>query len=472
MASPSRPGDEADAHARLRADRGRRLRLSIVTSLFTKPLALIIPLVTVPLFLRYLGDERYGLYESIGALAAWISLTDAGLGLGLVNRLTECHVHNDEGLARRYVSSFFVAVLGLVAAAAVVLSLVVPLVDWGRVFPATGELARRETPWAVWAAGVMTLLSLAAGYPLAIYTAHQELHRNNLWDAAAKIGLLLAAVAVVFTPFGLVGVIVAASGAAAAVRLANTAHLFAREKPWLRPSLRLFDRRLLRATVTEALGLFFITASSMALFQTDKLIIGVVLEPAAVTDYAVVGRVFMMTYGVYALVIAPLWPAYGEAIRRGDLPWVRWALVRSLAVGCGGLLLTGAVMFFFGNRVLRLWTHGQDVSVSRPLVAGLTATFVLWAWMGCQSIVLNAAGVLRPQMLFIGGHALLNFAAAVVLAKMYGPAGVAWAIFLTGVVTSAWGYPWMIRRYVFRKPPSTSGEPDSPGVALPPLDPQ
>ena len=106
-ASPAAP----DVHAERRAARGRRLRLSIITSLLVKPLALVITAVTVPLFLRYLGEERYGLYESIGALAAWIALTDAGLGLGLINRLTECHVSGDDHLARRYVSSFSVAQL-------------------------------------------------------------------------------------------------------------------------------------------------------------------------------------------------------------------------------------------------------------------------------------------------------------------------------------------------------------------------
>jgi O-antigen/teichoic acid export membrane protein len=443
-------------HAERRAARGRRLKLSIFTSLLTKPLALLVPAVTVPLFLRYLGDERYGLYESIGAMAAWITLTDAGLGLGLVNRLTECHVSDNRELARRYVSSFFVTIFWLVVAAAALLTLVVPLVNWTAVFPASGELARRETPWAVWAAGLMMLLSLAASYPGAIYTAHQEVHRNNLWDAAGKIASLAAAMVAVLTPFGLVGVIVAASGAAVLVRLVNMLYLFGREKPWLRPSPKLFDRTLLRATLAEALGLFVITASAMALFQTDKAIIGVVLGPAAVTDYAVVGRVFLITYGVYSLVIAPLWPAYGEAIRRGDLPWVRWALVRSLFVGCVGLLLTGVALYFFGDRILRLWTRGPEVQVSKGLVIGLTATFVLWAWMGCQSIVLNAAGVLRPQMLFIGGHAVLNFVVAVVLARSYGPAGVAWAIFLTGLVTSAWGYPWMIRKYVFHNPTTSA----------------
>jgi O-antigen/teichoic acid export membrane protein len=459
------------SHAERRAARGRRLKLSILTSLLTKPLAVVIPAVTVPLFLRYLGDERYGLYESIGALAAWIALTDAGLGLGLVNRLTDCHVTGDAPLARRYVSSFFVAILTLVALAAIVLTIAVPLIDWSAVFPRSGELARRQTPWAVWAAGMLVLLGLAASYPAAIYTAHQELHRYNLWDGAGKVATLLAGIAVVFTPFGLVGVMVAATGAAVAVRLLNTAYLFAREKPWLRPDPRLFDPTLLKATLTEAFGLFVISAAAMTLFQTDKLIIGVVLGPAEVTDYAVVGRVFMTTFGLWALLIAPLWPAYGEAVRRGDLHWVRWALVRSLLVGCGGILFTGLVMYFFGEQVVRIWTRGQPVNISRPLVVALTATFMLWTWVGFQSIALNAAGVLRPQMLVIGAHAALNLAIAVPAARWYGPVGVAWANFLTGLATTAWGHPWLIRRYILSAPPRTDAPTSTLAPAAPPQPP-
>lgn len=440
--------DAGESHANRRAARGRRLKLSILTSLLVKPLSFVVPVVTVPLFLRYLGAERYGLYESIGALAAWLTLTDAGLGMGLVNRLTDCNVTGDRALARRYVSSLAVALLALVAAAAVALTVAVPLIDWVAVFPTEGLVARRETPWAVWAAGAVVLLGLAAGLPVAIYTAHQELYRNNLWDGAAKAASLLAGVAVVFTPFGLVGVVIAASGAHVLVRLANTLYLFSHEKPWLRPDPRLFDRTLLRSVLAEALGLFVITASAMALFQSDKLIIGVVLEPAEVTGYALVGRIFLISFGVYSLLIAPLWPAYGEAIRRGDVHWVYRALGFSLLAGCGGVLLTGIAMYFFGDSIVSLWTRGSVTAAPRPLVLGMTASFALWAWMACQSVALNAAGVLRPQVLFIGSHALLNLAGAVVMARVWGAAGVAWSIFLTGLLTSAWGYPLLVFRHL------------------------
>ncbi len=55
-----------------RAGREGRLRWAIITSLCVRPLAVLIPLIVVPVFISYLGTERYGLYESIGAMAAWV----------------------------------------------------------------------------------------------------------------------------------------------------------------------------------------------------------------------------------------------------------------------------------------------------------------------------------------------------------------------------------------------------------------
>jgi Na+-driven multidrug efflux pump len=77
--------------------------------------------------------------------------------------------------------------------------------------------------------------------------------------------------------------------------------------------------------------------------------------------------------------------------------------------------------------------------------------FALRAWVDCRSIIVNSAGVLVPQLAFYGGHAVLNVIVAFLLAKRFGIEGVAWATVLTALVTSTWGYPWMIRKYIFGK---------------------
>src|SRR5205085_1798405 len=86
------------------AERNRRIRRSVFTAILTRPLAVVISFVSVPLFLKYLGAERYGLYEAIIALSMWLALSNAGLTVGLVNKLTDCKVSGDRLLARQYIS--------------------------------------------------------------------------------------------------------------------------------------------------------------------------------------------------------------------------------------------------------------------------------------------------------------------------------------------------------------------------------
>src|SRR5262249_40098559 len=83
---------EAEARANQQAQRGERLsriKKAVVSSIIIRPLALIIPLVTVALFPKYLGEERYGLYQLVGALVMWLGMTNLGLTMGLINKLID-----------------------------------------------------------------------------------------------------------------------------------------------------------------------------------------------------------------------------------------------------------------------------------------------------------------------------------------------------------------------------------------------
>src|SRR5437867_10366397 len=95
--------------SQLVSERNQRLRWAFFSSLLTKPLAIVIPILIVPVFLKYLGTEGYGLFETIVSLTGWLALSNLGLAMGLMNTLTGCYVSHDRSFARRHVSTFFFA---------------------------------------------------------------------------------------------------------------------------------------------------------------------------------------------------------------------------------------------------------------------------------------------------------------------------------------------------------------------------
>jgi O-antigen/teichoic acid export membrane protein len=442
-----------NADATHRALRKKRLKQSLFSSVITRPISFLLPLITIPLFLKYLGGkERYGLYESIGALAMYIGLTNAGLTLGLINHLTECHVSGDQAKARRYTSSLTPALIATMLIGLVVLSVITPLIPWTSVFEVQSERAAREIPWAFWLAGFLTLVGFVSGIPSAIYTGYQETHLNNIWDGVAKLASLLACFVIIqFPSLGIVGVILAITGVQAFVRLINLADIFLREKPQLSPQLKLFDWQLLKRMLGDGVLLFVLQMSSVLLFQSDKLVISIGLTPDDVAPYAILGRVFLAGYGVYMMLLNPLWPASGEAVRRGDVAWVRKSLRLSMLFGMGIMACLGVALLVFTEPVLRRFPEAQGMHVSKSLILAVTATFILRAFVDCRSIILNSVSILKPQIVFYTGHAVLNLIIAILLVRPFGVEGVAWSTPITALITSVWGYAWMINRYIFRK---------------------
>jgi O-antigen/teichoic acid export membrane protein len=436
----------------LRRRREQRIRQSVGASLVFKPLAVIVPLVTLPLFLAYLGPARYGLYESAGAIAIWLAMTNVGMGVGLINRLTECEVHGDRELAGRYVSTLAWTLCGIAAVVVAAATLLVPLLPWAVWLRITDVEAASEAPDAIRIACIFTALSVVAGLAGSIYTGYQESHRNIVWDGVTKVATLVAAFLVVLVPsWGAAGVLMATAGVPAVIRLGNLAWLLGVEKPWLRPSFSGFDRGLLGRLLGEGILMFLLQAACVLLFQSDKLVIATDRGMEEVAAYSVVGRIFLMGYGLYMMYLTPLWPAAGEAIRRGDIGWVT-RRIRSAAV-FGVMMMTGLglcllVGLGWGEALLRRLTQGADVPITAGLVIATTAMFACRAWVDAYSTALSAAGILRPQLSFYVVHAVLNLALSLALVGRFGAEGVAWCTAATAVVTSVWGYPLLFRRRI------------------------
>ncbi len=437
-----RAAADPDAHGR---ERSRRLRLSVLSGVLLKPLALLTPLVTTPLFLKYLGDEGYGLFQTVLGLSVLLSLSNAGLQLGLMNRLIDCHVSGDRVAARRYISSLTITLAVILTVAAVLWTIATYVVDWASFFKVSDPQIAAATPWIVWITGIATLAGLLFGLPITIYFAYQETVRVYLWDGIARIATLLASIGVVYTHFGLIGVAVATAVTPVAVGGVNNLVLFA-QRPWLRPRLMDFDRSIVRGTLGDGFYMFLLQMAVIALFQCDKLIIGSNISAKAVTPYALLGQVFVMAYGAFMVLLSPLWPAHGEAYRRGDIPWIRRKVNFSLAVAFTLIVGCSVVLLGFGDTLFRLWTHGKVTHVPRTLILAMTALFLLRAWVDCRAVVLNPANILLPQVRFFLAHMGLNLILALALVKPFGVAGVAWATPIAALFTTAWGYPWLLNR--------------------------
>jgi O-antigen/teichoic acid export membrane protein len=447
----SAAGASTPAHAvhAARTERNRRIKSTIISAVFLKPLTQISALIVPYLLIHNLGGPRYGVFEATIAAAAMLTFTNAGLTLGLLNRLIDCHVSDDRQLARRYISSLMVTLAGVAAVALIAWAICSWAIPWARVLKVTSAVDHHDITHAVFIAGAATLLGMVFNLPTVVYSAYQELTVANFWDAASKILVLVATFAVAHTYWGLFGAALATCCVPTATSLANMCWIFIK-RPWLRPTIALFDRRLVWSTLSDGLLLSLLQLSVALLFQADKFVIGAVVGAAAVPPYAFVGRFFLAAYGVCNLLMAPLWPAYGEALRRGDSSWAIKAMRVSQLFTGAITILAAVVMLCWGNSILKFWSRGEVTFASRSLMLAVACTFALRIWVDSRAQLLNSVNYLRPQVFFFLLHSVLNLGVAILAGKKFGVEGVAWSTPITSLMTSAWGYPMLIRRYLRR----------------------
>jgi len=98
------------------------------------------------------------------------------------------------------------------------------------------------------------------------------------------------------------------------------------------------------------------------------------------------------------MALAPLWPAYGEAIARGDMAWVRQTLRRSLALAVGSATVFSLALVVLGPRIIIAWVGNE---INPPLI--LLIAFAIWkiveAGGNALAVFLNGAHVVKAQVI-------------------------------------------------------------------------
>lgn len=382
-------------------------------------------LVTVPLTLNYLGPERYGMWLTISSMIALLSFTDLGLGNGLLNAVTRTMARGEITEARRQISSALVILAALAVVVAGLFAVCYPTIPWARILAVSSPQAVSEAgpAVAVWVA--LFLLGLPLSVAVQVRLGRQEGYIVHLTAAAGSLVSVVGLLVVILSRQGVPFLVVAMGGPPLIAATVNGLVLFKRDAPELRPTLGLAQRRtgvqLLRAGF-----LFFVLQIAMAVaFTSDTLVVAQIIGPEAVAEYGIASKLFMIPAAIVAIALSPLWPAYGEAIARGDIRWARSTLVRSIKAGLFISVPVAAALVAFGQPIIELWV-GTSVSPPFLLMLGFGIWVVLSTVGNAIAMLLNGAHEIRLQAAAAVVMAVVNLALSIWLTSRIGVAGVMW----------------------------------------------
>lgn len=427
------------------AARHRRAIVTGVTSGISRAVRIGVSLITVPLTLHYLGNERFGLWMTISSVLAMAGFADFGIGNGVLNTVSTAFGKDDWDGIRRAISSGF-AVLTVIGALMLALFLsIYKLVDWGNLFRATTVAARAEAGPAMLVFAVCFALNVPLDVVQRAQLGLQQGFLTNLWQILSSIMILVGILAVIHFHFSLTALVVAFAGAPVLGTAMNVAYFFGVSRRDLLPRWNLVSQKTIEQ-ITRLGGLFFVLQLVVAVsYSADNFIIARILGVTDVTVFSIPQRMFSTISLVVTMFMMPLWPAYGEAISRGDMLWVRHTLTRTLL---GVFLLTtlvSAALLLFSNRLI-LWWVGPNIHPSFLLMLGLAVWTVLSNCGSTLAMFLNGAGIVKFQVITASIFGIGCLAVKILLTQQYGIAGVPWATIVTYSLLTAFPYVLYVPR--------------------------
>jgi O-antigen/teichoic acid export membrane protein len=369
----------------------------VASSIASRGIAAISPLLLVPLTLGYLGAELYGLWVSILALTSMALWADLGLGNGLLTRLTPVLTTGDRPAAQRLVSTGYAGLFVVSSVAIVALALLSWSLPWQSILSIDSQAAASKAP----AMALITIGGFLLNIPLSLIQrvqySNQQVSQSNMWQAGGSLASVAAAWAAVQAGLGIYWVVGAVAAGPLLGNVVNSAWFYRRNSDLL-PRLRLADRHSARSMFGLGSQFFLMSVMSSIALNADNLVIAHTLGLKAVAAYSVPYRALTALGLLVTLINLPLWPANGEALAQGDTKWVRHITGRMTFLSAVAVLVPGAIIVIASDPIFRLWLGAEHPPPSHSLVALLTLWWVCTAAAAPRFMVQNATGLVRPQV--------------------------------------------------------------------------
>ncbi len=416
-------------------ERYRLAAWAIVTNVVSTALGMLAFVITVPLTLSYLGEERFGVWMTVASLAGMLSFLDLGVGNALINHVATAKAADDSLQLRRVITR------GLLLLSAIGLTvgiILIPIAYWlplDRVIRVTGSLAAEEAKQTL---GIFVLL-FSASIPLnGVQRVFQGLQR--VWQAhlvkgsgsVLSIGLVIALAQQQAGPSTL---LLATYGVQVFVLSALLAILFRERLIGKSGRMENGGRHVKVLSFVRLGGLFLILQIGVMIgWGSDALIISSVLGAAEVTKLVIVQRLFQFVTVPLAIVNGPLWSAYAEARARHDHAFVSKTLRLSLFGTVLSSTLASGVLFLASQWIFKTWL-GETFVLPTMLVLACALWAVLEATGGAFAMFLNGVGEVRVQVISTLLFCAIALPLKFILAAEFGIAAIIFATIIVYLIT-------------------------------------
>ena len=343
-------------------------------------LPLFASLITMPLIIRMLGSEGYGVLILITLIPTYFSFSELGMGMASTRFASEAYARGDlEGEARVIRTA---ALIALVCATVVAIPIVLFADPIIRQFNVPDELHHQ----AVLGLRICSAVFVTAIICGSVNTAQLTRLRMDLNAAINGISKVLSSVGTVIVLY-LGGGIVGAAVWYLAIGLITVATHILVSGRLLRQFLDIsIDRRLIKPLLRFGAGLAFSAIAAAVLINLEKLLVGRLISVQSLAFYTVAFSLASMATLFSSAMVQSLIPAFSQLLAPEKRQQFNDLFSRSLKLIIIFVLPSLMVLFVIAKPFFTIWA-GPDFGRESPgpfyiLLGGLffnIVAFIPWA---------------------------------------------------------------------------------------------
>lgn len=381
---------------------------SAIINMAIRPIGMLISFVYIPVLLKYLGEEKYGVWTTILSILNWIYYFDFGVGNGLRNMLSHEISQKQYSEAKKSTSTAYILLSAFSFSIMIILLLSVYFFDWNKLFSSNIEL--KPTLYISFA---FICINFTLGLSNTLYYSLQVSEIVSIRLCVVQIiNLVCTMILGYFARESLIAIALVFGLSSFVIYLISTFSIIYRN-PYLIPSFSCFAREKIKQICNIGVKFFFIQFFCLMLFTTDNLIITHYFGPSAVTPFSIVNKLYHIPFSFLSAFLIPYWSRSTIAFENKDTKWLLSSIKKTSFI-CFLFIVLNVFILGFTRIIFAIWI-GKDFPINISLNIIMCVFYSLLSIIAVETQFINGSGKINMQLTVYAIIGFLNIPLSIIL---------------------------------------------------------
>lgn len=391
----------------------RNIYKNSIMSLIYRIGSACLSLISAPLLLNCLGDEKYGAYVTMLSIISWVYYCDLGIGNGLRNKLAESIAVEDYLSSKKYLATAYVLISGisfLIFGLSFIIFCVFDVGEWIGI-----SLSGESVSVCLIVAMLLACINFVISLVNNVLFALQKAGDVNLFSCLSQVIFVGFLVFYIITGIETVFYIALGEGISQLLKnVIESVYVFKKNSHLKFSVFRDYDTAYTKGILSFGLQIFLVQIAALILNSTDNLVITKLLGSASVTPYSFCYKFFNMIQTMYVALTAPLLSAYTAAYTLNDVTWIYKTLKKNILLF--GVFAVGSIFAVLVFKPFALmWLH-RDLQFDTRLIFGTFLYFVLLMFSHVFSTFLTGISCIKETTIATVIGTIINIPVSIFLA--------------------------------------------------------